>query len=135
LRGKVGDRQLLEESIGRRASAALSVELAGKTWGGLRQDLGVAGTGTSAAGFRFAVGGRWASPSEWIQEEPTVDSNASHQADQVVALDAMFTDRSGGACGRIKLDFLLLRTPERFGYVVDNPNIIEVLRFISACLR
>jgi hypothetical protein len=77
----------------------------------------------AAVGYRFKAPGSLSEPS--IEEEK-------------LDLDTAFFDRNGRTCGHMTIKFVQEANPKPPGYlryVVDNPNVADVLQLISACAR
>jgi len=130
------DREKLEQRLGPNASAALSTLLRGRTWADMRAQLWPVKSGEAVAvGYRFETTGRWSEPEE------TLDDQLQRQREFLDALNPVnpeletrFKNAAGDDCGRHLVDFRdALRGPSRLTYLVDNPDLGDLLRLIAAC--
>jgi hypothetical protein len=111
---EIGDRALLEESLGPNARTALDKLLKDRTWEALRAQLWrVKPSDMIAVGYRFNAPGPWSDPAAEYSGGPE--------------LDTLFKNGLGKDCGRHRIRF---QSPD-FG--VDNSDIGDLLRLISRC--
>ena len=134
------DRHLIEASLGPNARAALKSQLSRRTWPALRAELWrVVPRSASGVGYRFEVSGRWSEPEETLRDvSGEINQDQDRRAPQ---LDTAFKNGSGADCGRHTIQFVGITRGTVVGaaplfpdtYLVDNSDIIDVLRLISSC--
>jgi hypothetical protein len=130
------DRVSLEASLGPAARAALDRLVEGKTWAAMRAEFRSNASGRAVAmGYRFALSGRWSEPDETLEEEGRQPIGRISVNPEI---DTLFKNNSGGDCGKFRLMFRdappnLTSGPGRVEYAIDNANLAELLRLISAC--
>jgi hypothetical protein len=127
------DRLLLETSLGPKARVALEQLLKGRTWAAMRSDLWPGPPDRSVqVGYKFDVAGRWSEPDETLVEENAPRSSEWGPANP--EMQTLFTNSSGGACGKVLLKFAKSRPRDWIDpYSVDNANLGDVLKLIASC--
>lgn len=126
-----GDRLWFETSLSGAAARAVAVK-DDDEWQAFRRTLW-RDAPNGAIGYKFQVPGSSSEPSTLIPSQARVPND-----EEGVDLDTAFYDRNGRSCGHTMIRFIRVATPKPpgyLGYVVDNPNIADVLRLISACAR
>jgi len=125
------DRVSLESALGPTAKAALQSMIENSSWEAVEARIWTSQTGHgSAVGYSFNVSGGWSQPWRTLGE-PAVEETY----DTAPNLVADFTDRTGTPCGALRVPFVpaprkvIFTTP----FLVDSPNIRELLQLISAC--
>jgi hypothetical protein len=127
-----GDRTWLEGQLGPNAAAALDSLLEGKTWPGVRAELwrGKSNPG-AAVGYRFQNSGT-RSESRQSQEGQVQPASAplgaARSGSLDLDLDTLFESTAGSYCGSYRVRFSNAQT-----YLVDNPDIEDLLRLIASC--
>lgn len=123
-----GDRLWFETSLGETAARTVAVK-DDEEWQALRssfwQDVP-----NAAIGYKFQLPGGDPSTPAKLTRLPNEEKNLD--------LDTAFYDRNGRTCGNMTINFRRGATPTPpgyLGYIVDNPNIADVLQLISACAR
>ena len=120
------DQQWVEASLGPNAKAALQSLLNGRTWAKMRAELWRGKSdGRVAVGYRFVDSGWW---SEREQPLP-INLDARKPANP----ETLFTNSSGGECGRHSVRFLDADEGNHTIYRVDNPDLGDLLHVISSC--
>jgi len=124
------DRLWFETSLGETATRAVAVK-DDEEWQAFRRSLW-RDTPNAAIGYKFQVPGNLS--------EPSIPANLARipNEEKNLDLDTAFYDRNGRNCGHKMIKFIQGATPKPpgyLGYVVDNPNIADVLQLISACAR
>jgi hypothetical protein len=117
-----GDPLWFETSLGETAARAVAVK-DDDEWQAFRRTFW-RDAPNAAIGYKFQVPGSLTEPSP--NEEGKLD------------VDTAFYDRNGRNCGNMMIKFIQgapSKPPGYLRYVVDNPNIADVLRLISACAR
>jgi len=119
------DLQRLDATLGPSAKAAL------KSSGGMRAQRWNSKTSDGpAVGYRFEDPGWWSAP----EEAPEIRLDGRNPVNPEI--DTLFTNSSGGECGRHRVKFLATRSGERgilTTYLVDNSDLAELLRLIGSC--
>ena len=112
-----GDRLWFETSLGETAAHGVGVK--DHDWQAFRRTLW-RDVPNAAVGYKLPI-------------QAHVSNDEKH-----FDLETAFYDRNGQNCGHMSINFVQSATPQPpayLRYVVDNPNIVEVLRLISACAR
>jgi len=132
------DGPSLEAGLGPQAKVALRSLLKGRSWAEMRAGLWHGQEGGSVAmGYRFETSGPWAEPVENLDDAlamaRTVVNLESLPRDPL--LDTLLRTRAGRDCGRQQVKFLTSQDTfmHRLMYLVDNPDLGNLLRSISAC--
>ena len=125
------DRAGLESTLGPTAKAALRSAIENSNWRKVQRTIWTTKVPRGAAvGYRFEVSGGWSEPWQTLGEQADEEAPAS-----VVNLATNFTGRTGYACG--SLEVLFVPAPNKVvftnPFLVDNPDILELLQLISAC--
>lgn len=127
------DRQWFDTNLGPNARASLDHYLKEQSWDNWRAKMWHGKQGVVAAiGYRFDTQGQWSEPEETLERERSrhlvvVRTTADFE------LDTLFKNRSGGDCGAHRVRFLALPTGRTGAYRIDNSDLEELLRRISAC--
>jgi len=126
------DRLLLETNLGPNAGLALEQLLKGKTWAAMRSELwpGPSERGVEV-GYRFDIAGRWSEPDEMLLEERAPRGFEGDTARPQI--ETLFTNSSGGACGKVLLKFSKSWRDWGLQSSVDNANFGDVLKLIASC--
>jgi hypothetical protein len=126
---------LFRSSLGPDALTSLDALLKGGDWADMRDQFRHRRpAGGVAVGYRFGVPGRWSEPAMSIEEEsqkgPLADSARPD-------IDAVFKNRVGGDCGRLRVKFsrasVVEGVPFPAKYLVNNPDLGDLLRLVAAC--
>jgi hypothetical protein len=126
-----GDRLWFETSIGETAARAVTAK-DDNEWGAFR---GVfwRDAPNAAIGYKFKAPASLSEPSMLIP----IQAHGTNEEEKL-DLDTAFFDRNGRTCGHMTIKFVHEANPKPPGYlryVVDNPNVADVLQLISACAR
>ena len=129
------DRVSVEASLGARAKIALDQLLEGRAWTTVRSNLLPVKAGRRVAlGYQFVLTGRWAEPDGTLEED---SGSGTFEAALVnPEIETLFTNSSGVACGKVRLSFSetpITRLPRLVKYLVDNPDLADLLQVISSC--
>ena len=126
------ERGTLESALGPRAKAVLQPKIENGGWDALRTRLLTSSIPRpSAVGYHFDVAGGWSEPRETL---------APRSYDGIFAafgnLLTSFYDKTGISCGSMRV--LFVQVPHstsitRNRFVVDSPDVTELLKVISAC--
>ena len=135
---EMGDRLLLETSLGPAARGAFDQLLKYQSWTKVRAQFWHATIrgGVVGIGYRFAVAGRWAEPEETLREERGTSGAEETPRDPVI--ETFLKNRSGKDCGRIRLPFSetprIASFPEGpVKYSINTSNLTDLLRLVSSC--
>jgi hypothetical protein len=126
-----GDPLWFETSLGETAARAVAVK-DDDEWQAFRRTFW-RDAPNAAIGYKFQIPGSLSEPSMPIPFQARVPNE-----EEKLDLDTAFYDRNGRNCGHMMIKFIQGATPKPPGYlryVVDNPNIADVLQLISACAR
>jgi len=126
-----GDRLWFETSLGETAARAVTAK-GDDEWQAFRRTFW-RDVPDAAIGYKFQVPWSLGEPIMTIPMQPPVP-----KGEEKLDLDTTFYDRNGRTCGHMTINFMQGATPKPPGYlrfVVDNPNIADVLQLISACAR
>jgi len=131
---EMGDRELLEGSLGPNAKTALGALLEHRSWRDLRAELWHGSfSADMAVGYKFDVRGPWS------EAEGILGEDALHRASarpEHVDLDTRFANSSGSSCGDYRVRFVgaaFGRNRFVLSYAVDNSDIEMLLRLITSC--
>jgi hypothetical protein len=120
---EVRNRKLLGETLGRNAKYALD-----------QMPIGVLAPldPSAAIGYRLLIEGAWSEPDETLQELPARAIAASYPDNPVILV--AFKNRRGADCGKFSVSFLSIREGPGFNsYLIDDSNLLGLLRLLSAC--
>lgn len=126
-----GDPLWFETSLGENAARAVAVK-DDEEWRAFRRAFW-RDSPNAAIGYKFQVPGSLSDSSMLIPFQARVPND-----ERKLDLDTAFYDRNGRNCGHMMIKLIQEATPKPPGYlryVVDNPNVAEVLQLISACAR
>jgi hypothetical protein len=130
------DRSGLQAQLGPNARAALDALAAAQSWVELRTRLWRATPDTDVAvGYRFDISNGWSKPWETLDQTVT-DARKFVTLDQIppdAELQTQFTDRVGHECGRRSIRFVRTEANFKTIYLVDDPNLEDILTMIAAC--
>jgi hypothetical protein len=125
------DRLSLEASLGPSAGSALEQLLRGRTWAAMRSELWAGRSDRNVeVGYRFDAAGRWSEPDETLEERGPrrLERNCDNPG-----ITTLFTNSSGGACGKLLLKFSMSWREGVPQYLADNENLGDVLKLIASC--
>jgi hypothetical protein len=126
-----GDRLWFETSLGETAAHAVTAK-DDNEWQAFRRVFW-RDAPNAAIGYKFNAPGSLSEPSMLIP----IQARGTNEEEKL-DLDTAFFDRNGRTCGHITIKFVQEANPKPPGYlryVVDNPNVADVLQLISACAR
>ncbi|HUA87259.1 MAG TPA: hypothetical protein VMB85_25555 [Bryobacteraceae bacterium] len=126
-----GDPLWFETSLGETAARAVAVK-DDDEWQAFRGTFW-RDAPNAAIGYKFQVPARLSEPSMRIPSQARVPNE-----EEKLDLDTAFYGRNGRNCGHMMIKLIrgaTAKPPGYLRYVVDNPNIADVLQLISACAR
>jgi hypothetical protein len=128
----LGDLAELQKVLGPKALEALG-QLPGRSWETLRRDIWHVRPGVDyAVGYRFEIQGQWSEPEETL-EQPRLEYRRPPSAAGSFSLETQFTDSMGKDCARYSVDFTFTDPIFKSKYLIDNPDIENLLRTIGSC--
>jgi hypothetical protein len=126
------DRVSVEASLGPRAKIALDQLLKGRGWTRMRSELLPVKAGRRVAfGYQFVLSGRWVEPDETLEGDK--GGGTSEAVPVNPEIEALFRNSSGAACGKMHLSFSKTPPPGMAEYMVDTPELADLLQVISSC--
>jgi hypothetical protein len=135
------DRPQLEKSLGPNAKNALNALLDQSSWESLRTELRQGNSDRRVGvGYVFETEGRWAEPEETLSAQKSGFVGTA----EVLAnptLETRFKTSSGGACGKMTVNFVSTVEGMVTGvgpfipnaYLIDERNLKGLLGLISSC--
>lgn len=127
-----GDQSGLESDLGSDARTVLNRLLDGKPWTVVYQEIWhTSPGGQRAVGYLFDIPGRWSQPEETLEDNRDY-ANAPLTSAEVV-LATQFTTSTGKDCAKHMVRFRRVSQFGRARYLVDSPDMKELIASISSC--
>lgn len=130
---ETSDLQRLQSSLGTDAERALDLLLKGTNWGTFRARVSHNKAEGGVIGYRLAGSGSWFEPEGASDAEATKPHAGGMSG--LFEIDTLFKDRSGNICGdrRLKFREVSVQGTHFVKYLVDNPDLADVLSLVASC--